>query len=85
MLLYGEHWLLGDAFYNKEICLLDMRNAAGLWNEACVDCLESVLLAFQRSPSTHIAGPWVIDNIDLYRDLRTGTQWVFGLLGFPKG
>ena len=35
---------------------------------------ESVLLAFHTNPSTHIAGPWVIDNIDLYRDLRTGTQ-----------
>ena len=24
----------------------------------------------------HIVGPWVTDNIDLSRDLRTGTQYV---------
>ena len=27
-----------------------------------------------RGPGTHIVGPWVTDNIKLYRDLRTGTQ-----------
>ena len=31
-------------------------------------------LYFSRSPITHIVGPWVIDSIDLNRDLRTGTQ-----------
>ena len=29
-----------------------------------------------RSPGTHIVGPWVIDSINLYRDLRTGTQYI---------
>ena len=24
----------------------------------------------------HIVGPWVTDNMKLYRDLRTGTQYV---------
>ena len=28
-----------------------------------------------RSPGTHTVGPWVTDNIELYRDLRTGTQY----------
>ena len=28
------------------------------------------------SPGTHIVGPWVTDNIKLYRDLRTGTQYI---------
>ena len=30
---------------------------------------------FPGSPGTHIVGPWVIDSINLYRDLRTGTQY----------
>ena len=29
-----------------------------------------------RSPGTHIVGPWVLDGIKLYRDLRTGTQYI---------
>ena len=29
-----------------------------------------------RSPGTHIVGPWVIGSIKLYRDLRTGTQYI---------
>ena len=29
-----------------------------------------------RSPGTHIVGPRVIDSINLYMDLRTGTQYV---------
>ena len=29
-----------------------------------------------RSPGAHIVGPWVIDSINAYRDLRTGTQYV---------
>ena len=29
-----------------------------------------------RSPGTHIVGPWVIDSISSYRDLRTGTQYI---------
>ena len=29
-----------------------------------------------RSPGTHMVGPWVTDNIKLYRDLRTGTQYL---------
>ena len=29
-----------------------------------------------RSPGTHIVGPWVTDNIYLYRDVRTGTQYI---------
>ena len=29
-----------------------------------------------RSPGTHVVGPWVIDTINLYRDLRAGTQHV---------
>ena len=29
-----------------------------------------------RSPGTHMVGPWVIDSINLYRDLRTGTQYI---------
>ena len=31
---------------------------------------------YPTSPGTHIVGPWAIDNIKLYRDLRTGTQYV---------
>ena len=27
-------------------------------------------------PSTHIVGPWVINSTNLYRDLRTGTQYI---------
>ena len=34
------------------------------------------ILQFPRSPGTHIPGPWVIDSISLYRDLRTGTQYI---------
>ena len=34
-----------------------------------------------RSPGTRIVGPWVIDSINSYRNLRTGTQdignWAF--------
>ena len=29
-----------------------------------------------RSPGTHIVGPWVVDTIRLYSDLRTGTQCI---------
>ena len=29
-----------------------------------------------RSPGTHIVGPWVIDSINLCRDLRTGTRYI---------
>ena len=32
--------------------------------------------ASPRSPGTHIVGPWVTDNIKLYRVLRTGSQYV---------
>ena len=28
------------------------------------------------STIAHIVGPWVIDGIKLYRDLRTGTQYM---------
>ena len=31
---------------------------------------------YPRSPGTHIVGPWVTDSIRLYRDLRTGTQYI---------
>ena len=31
---------------------------------------------YPRSPGTHIVGLWVIDSIDLNRDLRTGTQYI---------
>ena len=30
---------------------------------------------YPRSPATHIVGPWVIDSLNLCRDLRTGTQY----------
>ena len=33
-------------------------------------------LQYPRSPGTHRVGPWVIDSINLYRDLRTGTQYI---------
>ena len=33
-------------------------------------------LAYPGSPGTHIVGPWVIDSISSYRDLRTGTQYI---------
>ena len=29
-----------------------------------------------RSPGTHIVGPWVIDSKNVYKDLRTGTQYI---------
>ena len=29
-----------------------------------------------RSPGTHTVGPWVTDSINLYRGLKTGTQYV---------
>ena len=29
-----------------------------------------------RSPGTHLVGSWVIDSISVYRDPRTGTQYV---------
>ena len=31
---------------------------------------------YPRSPGTHIVGSWVIDSICLYRDPRTGTQYI---------
>ena len=31
---------------------------------------------YPGSPGTHIVGPWVIDTISLYSDLRTGTQYI---------
>ena len=31
---------------------------------------------FFGSPGTHIVGPWVIDSINSYGDLRTGTQYI---------
>ena len=31
---------------------------------------------YPRSPDTHIVGSWVIDSISLYRDPRTGTQYI---------
>ena len=37
---------------------------------------EPKILPNPRSPGTHIVGPWVIDSINLYRDLRTGTQYI---------
>ena len=29
-----------------------------------------------RSPGAHIVGPWVMDSTNLYRDVRTGTQYI---------
>ena len=29
-----------------------------------------------RSPGTHIVGSWVIDSISLYKDPRTGAQYI---------
>ena len=40
------------------------------------DTLQSSAMTTPRSPGTHIVGPWVIDSINSYRDLRTGTQYV---------
>ena len=37
---------------------------------------SSLVLSIPRSPGTHIVGPWVIDSINSYRDLRTGTQYI---------
>ena len=34
------------------------------------------ILGFPRSPGTYLVGPWVIDSIGLYRDPRTGTQYI---------
>ena len=31
---------------------------------------------FPRSQGTHIVGSWVIDSISIYRDPRTGTQYI---------
>ena len=33
-------------------------------------------LNLPRSPGTHVVGPWVIDSLISYRDLRTGTQYI---------
>ena len=32
--------------------------------------------SYPTSPGTHVVGPWVIDTKNLYRDLRTGTQYI---------
>ena len=39
-------------------------------------CSHAYIHTYPRSPGTHIVGPWVIDSINLYRDLRTGTQYM---------
>ena len=36
----------------------------------------SMYMSNPRSPGTHIVGPSVIDIINSYRDLRTGTQYI---------
>ena len=38
-----------------------------------------------RSPGTHIVGPWVTDSIELYRDLRTGTQCITNWASRERG
>ena len=38
-------------------------------------CPEGVQM-YPRSPGTHIVGPWVTDNLKIYRDLSTGTQYI---------
>ena len=38
--------------------------------------LASGLRVYPRSPGTHTVGPWVTDSIQIYRDLRTGTQYI---------
>ena len=39
-------------------------------------CAVRHILCNPRSPGTHIVGPWVIDSINVYRDVRTGTQYI---------
>ena len=34
------------------------------------------MYTYLRSQGTFIVGPWVIDRINSYRDLRTGTQYI---------
>ena len=35
-----------------------------------------MVLTNPRSPGTHVVGSWVIDSISLYREPRTGTQYI---------
>ena len=39
-------------------------------------CVVGPLPSNPRSPGTHIVGSWVIDRISLYREQRTGTQYI---------
>ena len=43
---------------------------------------QRIPLTIPRSPGTRIVGAWVTDSIKLYRDLRTGTQYI-GNWGVP--
>ena len=38
--------------------------------------ISGTTLRFPRSPGTHIVGPWVINTINVYRDLGAGTQYI---------
>ena len=37
---------------------------------------HDLFIALEAQVPMYIVGPWVIDSINLYRDLRTGTQYI---------
>ena len=47
-----------------------------MWEPTPDHSLDNLSCPIARSPGTHIVGPWVIDSINSYRDLRTGTQYM---------
>ena len=69
---------------------LNAKPETGMWLRACHFSSRAKLnvqgaswlpprfvpLQYPRSPGTHIVGSWLIDRISLYRDPRTGTQYI---------
>ena len=52
------------------------RNSTPLTRVSTEQRPQFSMLPVPRSPGTHIVGPWVIDSINSYRDLRTRTQYI---------
>ena len=41
-----------------------------------IHLVRGYYVTYPGSPGTHIVGPWLIDSMNLYRDLRSGTQYI---------
>ena len=63
---------------NRPVCWWKKGCPRSFWHRESLGqrLAEPGLFSYPRSPGTHTVGSWVVDSISLYRDPRTGTQYI---------